>query len=138
MLCNSKYFRNNIGILAVLYLAVILAIMFFADIGWANRLWGFMRGVPLYDKFGHFFLVGILALLVDAGLKFRTFRFSGLNYRLGSICVFVFVLLEECSQFFFSTRDCSSGDLLADIAGIFVFAFLLPSLFSTPKQEKQS
>ena len=78
--------------------------------------------LPGGDKLGHFLLMGLLSFLVNlcVGLG-RTGRHSMVTVCLGLTFL---VGLEELSQTWLEYRRYEVPDLVADIAGIFVFGFL--------------
>jgi VanZ family protein len=85
--------------------------------------------LPAGDKVGHFFLMGLLALGLNAVLQLATVPIFSRHVLLGSLIVLVVVTLEELSQYFITTRTLSLADLLADYAGIWTFGQLSKRLF---------
>ena len=105
----------------VLFLALIVCL---ADRGDLNRHVSWVTAVPFGDKAGHFVLMGILSFLVNMVLKIRTFKVFGRHMQLGSLLVFLVVLIEECSQIFLPHRTFCLVDLSCDIAGIWLFGWI--------------
>ena len=68
----------------------------------------------------HGLLYGMMALLLNYGLGFKTVKF---NLQLGSIIVLTFATLEELSQYYIPSRTFDLGDLLADVVGVVLFSF---------------
>ncbi len=87
--------------------------MFFDLVNW----------IPFGDKIGHFFLFGILTLVVNITLKFKEIKLW-MQLPLGSVIVSALVLLEELSQTFFPNRTLDISDLIADGLGIICFTIL--------------
>ena len=106
-------------VLAFLFFALLVGIVFVAD----THPWLFARlyRVPLGDKFGHFLLMGTLALLVNLAwpqqLQIGLFK--------GTPWVLTLVLLEEISQIWLPVRTFSLLDLVFDLGGILILGELL-------------
>lgn len=112
---------------AVFFFGFILWIIVISDIGGPNILIDSVRAIPYGDKFGHMGLYAVLALLVNLSLKPRKQKYLGLP--LGCALVLVFALVEELSQYFFpSTRMLDIQDALADIAGVYLAAWVCVKL----------
>ena len=72
-------------------------------------------------------LYAVLALLVNLSLKPCSKQYLGLP--LGCALVLVFALVEELSQYFFpSTRMLDIQDAAADIAGVYLSAWVCMKL----------
>ncbi len=76
---------------------------------------------PRGDKFGHFFLMGILSFLVNVSLNASKIRVFSLDILKGSFIIWILVTLEEISQVFLQFRSFSFIDLACDYCGIFCF-----------------
>lgn len=112
-----------IPVAAIFFFGFILWIIVASDMGRSNILIDSIRAIPYGDKFGHMGLYAVLALLVNLSLKPRPKRYLGLPF--GCALVLVFALVEELSQYFFpSTRMLDIQDALADMAGVYLAAFL--------------
>jgi len=112
---------------AVSFFGFILWIIIVSDIGGPNILIDSVRTIPYGDKLGHMGLYAVLALLVNLSLKPRKQQYLCLP--LGCAVVLVFALLEELSQYFFpSTRMLDIQDALADIAGVYLAAWVCDKL----------
>ncbi len=119
---------NLLKVITILFFLFIVWIIFSADTGQANIFFDIVNTVPHGDKLGHFFLFGLLTLLLNLVLNFKSFR----NWKmtpLGSILVFVFVTIEELSQAFFPNRTMDINDFIANVLGILVFTFMGYFLF---------
>lgn len=96
-------------------MACIGWIIYRANIGELGVFATIVARLPLGDKVGHMVLFGLLTVAINAGLGFRTVQSS---IQLGSLLLGVFVLVEEASQFYISTRTGDVTDLAADGVGI--------------------
>ena len=116
----------KIRIITLFYILFIAAAITTADEDKLRRLYGIVGKVPEGDRMGHFILIGVLAWLLNASLRWRRTSVSGRTLLLGSIIVFVFATLEECSQRFFPSRTFELLDLVGDYTGIAVAGLLAP------------
>jgi VanZ family protein len=107
-------------ILAVCFFAFILWVIYLANHGRPSLFFEFVQSFPNGDKLGHFCLFGTLTLLSIVATKFKSFPLGKLNIYYGFLLVALFVLSEELSQAFISTRTFDLIDLSADAAGILV------------------
>ncbi len=111
----------RIKILTVFYVFILAVIVFLADSRGTNYF-AFVGLIPFGDKIGHFCLTGIFSLLVNLAFGARTLQIWKINILLGSLLVALVVALEEFSQILISDRRTFDlYDLLADLAGIFIF-----------------
>lgn len=97
----------------------------FADRGKARAFFGWIDSFPLGDKAGHFFLIGVMAFLLNHALAFRTAPINRSRLQLGGLIVGVLITLEEFSQLWFSSRTFDTGDLLANWIGVLVAELLV-------------
>ena len=81
--------------------------------GWINRL-------PLGDKAGHIFLIGIMAHLLNRALTGRALSLGSLRWQLGGLIIGVVMTIEEISQIWIPSRTFDWGDLAANYAGILI------------------
>lgn len=111
-----------ITILFALFLFVLIVL---ADLGKLNFLLWAMNDLPFGDKVVHFLLIGTLSFLVNR-TAMQLFPRKGMKYVSVIVTLFLLVLftLEEISQAPIAGRDASLGDLLANYAGIIIFALL--------------
>ena len=110
--------------LTILFALFIIFIIILADTGNLGILQTVNR-IPFGDKAGHFFLYGILTLLINLTL----FRSFSSRHRVGVavICGLILALLiglEEFSQQNFSSRTFSLSDLTASYLGVVFFSWL--------------
>lgn len=107
---------------SVLFLIFIITLILLADIKGTEYLLRMIPKVPHGDKIGHFILFGFLAFLVNFGFEFRSVSLFKRAFYLGSLIIFAFATVEECSQIFLSTRSFDLIDLAADLGGIWLFS----------------
>lgn len=119
--------------LFVLFLAFIV---YSADRGALPAIISFYKYIPFGDTLGHFILMGSFAFLATWVLEAKSLCFLKLRVPIGSIIVFLIVLLEEISQLFLSKRTFSFLDLLADFIGIFAFGWLATRLHPSKRSKK--
>jgi len=79
------------------------------------------RRIPYDDKIAHFFLAGALSLLVNLSLSLSQVTVGNTRILKGSLLLFVFITIEECSQSLFPARSFSLGDLFSNYAGVLCF-----------------
>ena len=79
-----------------------------------------MRGIPYFDKLGHFTLYGILAFLVQLALEPRALRVGRVRIPLALLFVFALAILDEMQQSFSPYRAVDLSDLIADFLGILI------------------
>jgi len=101
-----------------LFFFFILWLMLAADFDQPNVVMDIGHRVPFGDKIGHFFLFGILALLMNMALKFRRMNILSRTFHVGSVFVLVFAIFEEFTQLAFDTRTFDFADMLFDLFGI--------------------
>jgi len=99
---------------ALAAIAIVAAISAVAT--YQPRVFSFLRYVPFGDKFGHFFIFGLLSLALVSAI--RNQRATSIGIALATLIVIV----EEGLQIFSSTRSFSISDLAASLTGVFVFA----------------
>ncbi len=109
----------------------LLPLMFFGFISWvifiANTqknhiIFVWMENIPYADKVGHVVLYGILALLLNIALRYKSIYIFGFNMQIGALIVLTFAGLEELTQYFIPNRTLDIYDFLADIAGVILFS----------------
>ncbi len=109
------------GLLALALGGMIIWMIVLANRGELNSDFGFLNWVPWGDKVGHFFLMGILSLLVNLSCRAKRLPLGGWKVLMGSVIVAVLVTAEELSQAYLPHRTLSLSDWLADMAGILLF-----------------
>jgi VanZ family protein len=101
-----------------LWLALVAGIIVCADVGWLGLLFARINRLPLGDKAGHFFLIGMLAVLLNQALRGHTLGVGGWRLQTGGLIITALITLEEISQAWIPGRNLDAGDLLANYAGI--------------------
>lgn len=109
-------------ILPLGFFIFITFIIFLADSADHNFAFRLIGHIPYGDKLMHGFLYGIMALLLNYGLNFKSYKLLGFNMQLGAIIVLTFAGLEEISQYWLPSRTCDVGDFVADTVGVIVFS----------------
>lgn len=111
--------------IAFLFTIFILLIIVLADAGVLAHYAGFLYYMPFGDKLGHFFLYGILSLLINLAL-FRSLPFQSRKPLATKSGVFLALLigLEEFSQQFFSNRSFDLVDLIFSYLGLVSFSWM--------------
>ncbi|MFT4667279.1 MAG: hypothetical protein ACI8YQ_003752 [Polaribacter sp.] len=74
-----------------------------------------------HDKVGHFFLIGLAALVLNFLLQAKRVKVFKMPFLLGSIIVAVLVTIEELRQVPLTDRSFEMLDMFYNFAGIFVF-----------------
>lgn len=99
----------------------ILIFICLADTGNLGIL-GFVYDIPYGDKIGHFFLFGLLSLLINLSVfkSFRRVRPLTLALRVDAIQMLL-MAFEELSQELFPRRTASIWDVAAGYLGVIVF-----------------
>ncbi|MEO0582250.1 MAG: VanZ family protein [Bacteroidota bacterium] len=115
--------------ITITFLILIVSIIWIVDTGRGTAVLDMVHRIPLGDKMGHFFLMGILSLLVNLSFKLRTFTVWGREVLLGTTLVLIVVTLEELSQGFVPTRNLSFQDWVADFLGIVLAGRLAQVLY---------
>ncbi len=127
--------KTSLKWLTMIYIAGLTSVFLLSDVGWLpqphelleqyapNSVWTehFSTRLPYDDKIAHFFIMGILSLLVNLSLGMSQISFKNIKCLKGSLLAFAFILLEEGSQMLFPTRSFSWGDLLCGYAGVVCF-----------------
>jgi len=109
----------------VLWLAFVATIIVFANRGQARAFLGWVNSLPLGDKAGHLFLIGVMAFLLNHALACRVFPIGPLRLLQGGLIIGVVMTLEEFSQLWFSSRTFDLGDLLANFLGVLLAELLM-------------
>ncbi|MCH9739791.1 MAG: VanZ family protein [Epsilonproteobacteria bacterium] len=100
----------------------IAFIIFLADSADDNFAFTLIGHIPYGDKVMHGVLYGVMALLLNYGLNFKSYLLFGFHMQLGAIIVLTFAGLEELSQYWLPSRTCDIGDFVADMVGVVLFS----------------
>ena len=109
-------------ILPLGFFIFISFIIFLADSADHNFAFELIGHIPYGDKMMHALLYGVMALLLNYGLKYKSYKFFGSHMQLGAIIVLTFAGLEELSQYWFPSRTCDFVDFVADMVGVVLFS----------------
>jgi len=114
---------NKLRILLPLVFFIFISfIIFLADTADHNFAFRLLGDVPYGDKIGHVVLYGVMALLLNYGLKFKSYKLLGFNMQLGAIIVFVFAVIEEGTQYYIPSRTFDLYDIFGDFIGVILFS----------------
>jgi len=98
-------------------------IIFLADTANYNFAFRFLGHIPYGDKIGHIVLYGIMAWLLNFGLRFKSYKIFGFNMQLGALIVILFAIIEEGTQYYIPSRSFDLYDILGDFIGVILFSF---------------
>jgi len=116
---------NKLRILLPLGFFIFISFIIFladtADHNFAFRLIGYL---PYGDKVMHTLLYGLMALLLNFGLNYKSKKIFGLNLQIGAILVLTFAGLEEITQYWLPSRTCDIFDFVADTLGVSLFSLV--------------
>lgn len=112
--------RKGIAATFALFIGTIIVLANLGQLGFVGR---FLHKLPYGDKWGHFLLFGMMALLLNVALRYRIWRVGGWSLQVGSLLVIAFAWIEELSQLAFPNRTCDLTDALADLFGVLLFTF---------------
>lgn len=124
---------SKIRWLAAIYVALILVIITLANQG-NLAVAQYLRLLPLGDKLGHFFLIGLLTLVLNLAVRCHAW-IRGLPT--ASVVVAVLITAEEFSQLTQVTRSFDWGDMSANFAGILGFSWIAIRLCRTPSPQNE-
>jgi hypothetical protein len=103
---------------AIAFILFFIAVIVIADRGEGGRWWAFLMSIPGGDKLGHVGLVGILCLLCNLALPWRSHSRLPAAISLTTAVLLTLLTLEEIAQAFLPHRTCDFGDWIADLAGL--------------------
>ncbi|MEA2028797.1 MAG: VanZ family protein [Campylobacterota bacterium] len=111
-------------LLTAIFFAIIVLIIYKANTAPQSPFFVFLKFVPYSDKIAHALLFGVMAMLLNYSLKFKSIEFWKFNLQIGAIIVLTFAGLEELSQAFNPNRTLDWGDFIADVVGVSLFSFI--------------
>ena len=126
----QRHLIKKLALLACLmgYASFMYWIISSANTKTDNGLLSLSASIPYGDKIGHFFVMGLLALLVNLLLNSRRQSIGKREFLLGSLIIAGIVTAEEFTQIFIPSRTFSLFDLVADYAGIMILGRLAVGL----------
>jgi hypothetical protein len=86
--------------MAAVFFLFALWIFFMADTGRHSILFDLVKSIPHGDKICHGLLYGVMTLLTNMALGFRTFRLGKSNLHAGTLFVAIFAVTEDQPGFF--------------------------------------
>ena len=110
--------RKSINPVFYLYSFLIVSIMVIAYNGLIPDV---LSRIPLYDKIGHFFLVGFSSYLLNIFLKRHQIKFKSFHILTAPLLVLGFFTIEEFIQQLSPVRSFDLMDLFCDFAGVYFF-----------------
>ncbi len=117
----KKIINTLIPLGAISFFCFIIWVIYLANTGQNSVFFQFVASIPYGDKLGHFCLFGLLTLAINFACKLKSFKVHSIELFLGTILVFIFVIIEEFSQYFIPNRTFDLIDLSADFVGIVFF-----------------
>ena len=96
----------------------LIAVVFIANRGEAERWWPFLYHMPYGDKIGHIGLFGTLCFLCNLAFPSRHFGRRPFLITLTTLVLLAVITLEEISQLYIPTRNFDLLDWLADLVAI--------------------
>ena len=102
-----------------IFIGFIIYLADSADHNFAFRLIGH---IPYGDKVMHALLYGVMALLLNYGLNYKSKKILGFNMQIGAIIVLTFAGVEEITQYWLPSRTCDMFDFVADTVGVVLFS----------------
>ena len=115
----------NLRILLPLgFFIFILFIIYLADMANYNFAFAMIKHIPYGDKIMHGLLYGIMALFLNYGLNFKSYKIVGFNMQIGAIVVLSFAIIEEITQYYIPSRTFDLYDILSDFIGVIIFSLI--------------
>lgn len=115
----SNIVDNFIRFMTVSYITLIPIIIIDANVGHGNITFEFLKYIPGKDYTGHVFLFCGFTIALNYLLKCKRGNFLyGQNLLLSNGIVFCFLVIEEVSQLWISTRVFEIADIISGALGI--------------------
>ena len=133
---NDFYPENSMKLLTIAFILFLILVIAVANLGYGSQYFPFVYYIPWGDKFGHFFLMGMLSFLLNFVTKAPRIRIFSHEFLLVSMIVMLIVTAEEFSQILLEHRGFSLIDLLFDFAGIILFGRLAKFISDRNKKHK--
>ena len=102
------------------YVLFFIAILIGANSGYLHQWIPDVLTDTWWDKAGHVFFTGLLAVLANEALRYRFFKFGERRVLVGTLIVVFLISIEEFLQQYLPTRSFEILDLAADLLGILV------------------
>jgi VanZ family protein len=111
------------------FIFTLLAIIAVYDMGYITpMLEAITARIPGHDKTTHVLVTGVLCVMVRLAFPHATFTVMGRSMLRGTILLWTFVTLEECSQMFVASRSFDLTDLACNYLGLILFGVAAPSI----------
>ncbi|MBD2256765.1 hypothetical protein [Pseudanabaena sp. FACHB-2040] len=107
--------KRSLTILALLYLALFLTILWLA---YTDQLPAFLGDIPAHDKIAHVVLYAVAAYLGHRICRYHRFSLAGRQIPTFPALFTLFTVSEELGQFLAPSRSLDAIDLVASFAGI--------------------
>lgn len=105
------------------YLMFLSLVIVLKNMNLTNSIFGMLKDIPHIDKFGHFFLYGLLTYLMSFALNHRSLKLRTIRMPLAPVIMLIATFMEECSQITQEFRTFSLLDMLAITVGIMCFGY---------------
>lgn len=109
---------------STLFLIFIGWIIYDADLGRDNLFLSIGEKVPFGDKFGHFFIFGLLFFVLNHAISAKQVKIGKRNIYVASIVVITLAISEEFTQIALEERNFELFDILFDFLGVLFFIIL--------------
>jgi len=117
--------ENKLRILLPLsFFIFIIFIIYLADTADYNFAFRLVGHIPYGDKLMHGLLYGVMALLLNYGLNYKSYKLFGFNMQIGALIVLTFAGVEEITQYWLPSRTCDFFDFVADTVGVVLFSLI--------------
>jgi hypothetical protein len=114
-------YKNKMRIILPLGFFIFISfIIYLADTANYNFAFRLIGDIPYGDKLMHTLLYGIMALLLNYGFNYKSYK----NLQIGAMAVLLFAVLEEITQYWIPSRTFDLKDLFADVVGVVLFSFI--------------
>lgn len=124
--------QNTIYAVTLLFIGLLGYVIWSATTEHPSIFFRIINQVPYGDKLSHFFLVGLLTLLINLSFQNKKISIRSRKWLLGSVLVLIVVTLEELSQALIPSRNMDPLDLVANFIGVFVFGLLAKYILPRP------
>lgn len=118
-------------LIATGFSAFLAFIIYTANTGNEMPVQQLIRSVDHGDKVAHFILFGALSFLLNLAVTKKCFKWGRWSVYRGTALVAVLAVCEEGSQRFIASRTFDYFDLLADLTGVVLFAFITALFIKT-------
>ena len=125
-------FRLLIRVVTAIYVLAIAGIVWCASAGWYRPTFAWVQTYAT-DKWLHFVLVGLMAMLLNLSLNLAPISQRNKWLLWGTSIMLLLATLEEFSQYWLSHRTFDMGDLACNYLGILIIGHLPWLIFRDEK-----